>query len=95
MKPVIICIVVIIVSIAVSMLHMIHTADRIALVAGYFVSLGILPLTLGVVFGCAGVAFIGQGLINGLKTHWWIIVSGAIAAISSVGYVIWRMSQGE
>ena len=93
MKPVLMCIIVIILSAFISFMHMIFTADRVASVVGYFVSLGIVPFVISVAVGLVGVVLMGQGFVNGLKNYWWIPTSGAITAISSIGYVIWRMSQ--
>jgi hypothetical protein len=93
MKAILVCVIVVVFNATVSLLHMMYTADRIASVTGYVVSLGILPLAISVLVGCVSVTIIGQGLVSGLKSYWWIPILGVVAAISSVGYVIWRMSQ--
>jgi hypothetical protein len=93
MKTSVICISVVIVSSVSSYLHMVYSADRIAILFGYAVSLGILPFLFGGTLGCIGLLFIGRGLIEGLKVYWWIPILCSIVSLVPIAFVIWRMSQ--
>ena len=95
MKPNNTCTSVAILSAVISYLHMIYTADNVASVAGYFVSLGIVPFFVGGAIGFVGVAMLGDGATQGIKKLWWIPAIGTVSAMLPIAYALWRMSQPE
>lgn len=95
MRNVLACIAVVVLSFIVSQFHMIYTADQVAKLFGYVISLGFLPLLFGGLIGCIAVFLMHDRLLQGLKVNWYIPVIGSMASLIPIAYVLWLMAQPE
>jgi hypothetical protein len=95
MKSALACIVVVLLSWIVSQFHMIYTADQVAKLFGYVISIGLLPVLLGGLIGCIAVALMNERLLQGIKVNWYIPVIGSMSSLIPIAYVLWRMAQPE
>lgn len=88
-----ICFFVVLASAIITHFYMVYTADSVASIVGYFVSLAVLPVVIGGVIGCAGTSVLDKDIFNGIKTFWWIPVVGSIASLLPILNTIWAMAQ--
>ena len=71
-----------------SMLNMIYWADSVAKHTNYFVSLGVLPMLVGILLGCIGSVILEKSIFK----NWRIKATGALAPLIPQLYVICVMT---
>ena len=91
-KQLSISILVVIVSFIASYYHAIYTGDIIGNFVGYFASMAILPVFLGISIGCLGIYALKNHLGSYLKHYWWLPAIGAISSLAPTAIYIMGMS---
>ena len=91
-KQLSISILVVIVSFIASYYHAIYTGDIIGNFVGYFASMAILPVFLGISIGCLGIYALNNHLGSYLKHNWWLPAIGAISSLAPTAIYIMGMS---
>lgn len=74
---------------------MVYTADSIASVTGYFISLAIVPIFIGGLIGGAGTIVLREEITKNMKAFLTLSAIGSIASLLPIAYGIWVMSQPD
>ena len=86
---------VVITSFVITSFHLLYTADTIAEVFGYFVSVAVLPTLVGCFIGMISIFMLRKQILRSIKELWWLPTIGAVTSLSLVGYTVLIMSLPE
>mgnify|MGYP001551496781 CR=1 FL=1 len=72
--------------------HMLYWVDTVAKYTDYFVSMGVLPIIVGLSIGSIGSFIWEKNVYNSLSKNWLLKITGALASLAPVLYYIIFMS---
>ena len=84
--------IVVIVSLAFTIYHLMYTADTVAKPFGYFIFIAVLPALVGGIIGMIGILALRNNIPDSIKELWWLPTVGAATSLALVCYVVLMMS---